>query len=587
MNYENMIANKKIKVWHSIIIILSSIGLIICITVLFPQVRRMILDYLLEHVLHSETSTYQTWLKVLLSYAVCGICCILFFNYCTFTNSGRSLVQKVKEEIKDCWSEIDFRSFFKPLLILSSVYLLGILTIIRANVLYIDDIGRAADGYRGWFFAWSRYVSEFLSIFIHADTNLTDISPIPQLLAIIILSISSLILVYVIGKKKITTVRLLASIPLGLSPYFLGNLSFKFDAPYMALSILVSIVPFLFVARKRAFLFVSIVSLLIMCMTYQASSGIYMMIVVILCFQYWNSREKTVKEILSFLGTSAFALCFAMLFFKFFLMKPQIRDVSTSVFPLSHIIHGTLSNIKEYAITINYDFGMIWKAGIAIVFLFFIAKSVCQSEQRKMFSFFISILVIALSFSLSFGVYSLLEAPFFAPRAMYGFGVFLAMICIYIVSDYKKIATVVVLALNWCFLVFAFSYGNALADQSRYKEFRITILLHDLSDLYPNADIENNLSIQLENSIDFTPTVKNIAKHYPVIEKLLPNKLTEGVLWVFYYMEYFNYISHKTANYWPVGDYIDFKSLNLPVVLDSYYHTIKSDGEHILVILKH
>jgi hypothetical protein len=30
----------------------------------------------------------------------------------------------------------------------------------------------------------------------------------------------------------------------------------------------------------------------------------------------------------------------------------------------------------------------------------------------------------------------------------------------------------------------------------------------------------------------------------------------------------------------------DFTTLNLPVLLDSYYHTIKSDGERILVVLK-
>jgi len=592
MNYENMTqhkSNRKTKAWNSIIILLSGIGLIVFISVLFPQIRRMILDYLLEHFIHREISTYQIWFKVLLSSAVCGICCILFFDYCTLTNSGRSLVQKVKWEIKDCWSEINFRSFLKPSILLLCIYFLGILTIIRANFLYRDDILRAGEGSRLWF-CGSRYVSEILSIFIHTDTVLTDISPLPQLLAILILSLSSVLLVYIIGNKKITTVGLLASIPLGLSPYFLECLSYKFDSVYMALSILASIVPFLFVARKKSFVFVSIISLLIMCMTYQASSGIYMMIVVVLCFQYWNNREKTNKEILSFLVTSAITFCFALLFFKFFFMKPanaqETGYVSYSMFPASHIISGTLGNIKNYAIIINNDLGVIWKTSIVIVLLFFITKSVYSSTQRKILSFFISIPIIILSFILSYGAYSLLAVPLYDPRALLGFGIFLAIICIYIVSDYKKIASIVVLALNWCFLVFAFSYGNALADQARYAEFRITILLHDLSGLYPNAS-EEDLSIQLKNSIDFTPTVKNIAKHYPVIEKLVQTRLAEGVSWDdYYYLDYFNYCGYKIAN-WLDVDYIDFNALDLPVALDSYYHTIKSDGKHILVILKH
>jgi hypothetical protein len=32
-----------------------------------------------------------------------------------------------------------------------------------------------------------------------------------------------------------------------------------------------------------------------------------------------------------------------------------------------------------------------------------------------------------------------------------------------------------VIALNWCFAVFAFTYGNALADQKRYIDFRTEI----------------------------------------------------------------------------------------------------------------
>jgi len=544
--------------------------------------------HLVEHIEYKKAGTYQSWFNTFLSYAMGGICFILPFDYCILTDSGKALVQKVKQEIKDCLSEVDFRSFLKPVLLLSGVYLLGILTIIRANFLYIDDIARTEGGTRGWYH-WSRYISDFSSIFVHADTRLTDISPVPQLLAILILSISSVLLVYVIANKKITPVRLLASIPLGLSPYFLACLSFKFDAPYMALSILASIVPFLFIARKKAFLFCSVVSLLVMCMTYQAASGIYLMVAVIHCFQDWNSRKKSSKEILFFLGIVALSFCFVIVVFKFFLMISVDWYASTAIFPLPHIISGTLNNIKNYFLLINHDWGIIWKMGIALVMLFFIIRSVYQSEQKRLLSFFGSILVIGLSFVLSFGVYSLLENPLYAPRAMFGFGVFLSILCVYVVSGYKKLATVVVLALNWCLFVFAFSYGNALADQERYAEFRIGLLLHDLSSLYPNRN-SGDMTFQLKNTIDYTPTIKNIAMHYPVIESLVPKKLgkeVHGVFWgsTVYYLEYFGYGSYN--NDVSYDSDCDYDSLNLPVVLDSYYHTIKSDGSHVLIILKH
>ena len=581
--------NRKNKTGNYIITVLSVIGLIACVAVLFPQVRRIIMD-LAERILHREASTYQSWLKALLSYAVGGICFILFFDYCTLTDSGRALAHKVKQEVKDCLSEIDFRPFLKPVLIMSGVYLLGILTIIRANFSYLDDLGRVVAGYRGWY-NWSRYVSEFSSIFVHGDTNLTDISPLPQMLAVLILAVSSVLLVYVIGNKKITLVRLLASIPLGLSPYFLECLAFKFDAPYMALSILASIVPFLFIARKKAFFFCSVVCLLVMCTTYQAVSGIYPLIVIILSFQAWNTRKKPDKEILSFLWRAALAFGVAMLIFKFFLMKPSDEYASTAMYPAAHLVSGALNNIKNYALIVNHDLGMIWKAGILLVLFFFIIKSIYQSQHKKLLPFFVSVLVIGVSFILSYGLYILLANPLYLPRALMGFGVFLAVLCIYAVSDYKKIAVVAVLALNWCLFIFAFSYGNALADQARYAEFRVSILLHDLSDLYPNQSREGAIPIQLKNSIDFAPSIKNIAKHYPVIEKLVPKRLAEDYCWEnYYFTEHFNYCKYRSINILtniPSEKYIDFNTLNLPVVSDSYYHTIQSDGNHILIVLKH
>ena len=572
---------QKNKIWNSLIILFSVIGLLVCITLLFPQVRAMILDTF-EQKRQREIFIYQSLFSLLLSFAMGGICIILFFNYLKFTNSGRSLVKKVRLEIKDCISDIDYRSFIKPVLLMFIIYLLGVLTIIRANFTYLDDMARVLVGNREWSYM-SRYLADFLSIFIHGDTVLKDIAPLPLLISIFILAVSNVLLVYIICNKKIPIIGLLASIPLGLSPYFLECLSFKFDTPHMALSILAGIVPFLFIVRQKAFLFVSVLSLLVMCMTYQASSGVYMMIAIMLCFQYWNKKEKTNKEILSFFGVSIFAFCITMLIFRLFLMMPLTEQhflyVSNSMHPLPQIISGTMGNIKNYAITINNDFGIIWKIGILLIFLFFIIQSTFRSTQKKILSFFISIIFIGLSFFLSFGGYSLLTMPIFYPRALFGFGVFLAILCINVVSGYKTISKVIVLALNWCFIVFAFSYGNALADQARYADFRIGILLHDLSTLYPDRNMED-MSFTIENTIEYTPSINNISKHYPVIERLVPRRLGFNAHDFIYCFQHFNYAYYKN-----LSDKEDIS--DLPVVLDSYYHTIKSDEEHVLIILKH
>jgi len=90
----------------------------------------------------------------------------------------------------------------------------------------------------------------------------------------------------------------------------------------------------------------------------------------------------------------------------------------------------------------------------------------------------------------------ILHIPNYYPPHIGGIEVFLAIICVYVVSDFKKIAVFTVIALNWCLFTFAFSYGNALADQARYSEFRITLLLHDLSALFPNRS-KGDMNFQL------------------------------------------------------------------------------------------
>jgi len=568
---------------------ISIVGLVACIAVLFPQVRDMIIK-LGERMLHRETSLYQEWHRTLLSYAIGGICLIVFFDYCSLTTSGKTLVSKVKNEIRYCLAEIDWRSFIKPVLLMSGIYLLGILSIIRANFLYWDDISRSAVGYRGWY-DWSRYVSELLSVFIHADFHLTDIAPMTQLLAILFLGVSSVLLVYVLNNRKITIIGLLASIPVGLSPYMLGCLSYRFDAPYMALSVLASIVPFLFLARKKAFVFCSVISLLVMCMTYQAASGIYLLVALVLCFNDWNGKRKTNREVFLFLGRAVLSFCVAMLIFKLFLMKPiNMGYSSTEMLPLPQLFSGMLANFYAYANIINSDFGFIWKIIIAIIFCFFIVKSVHTSAQNKVISSLVAIIFLCLLFFLSYGVFLALENPLFAPRAMYGFGVLLAIINIYIVLNFNKIAKIFAFVLSWSFFVFAFSYGDALADQMRYVNFRASILLHDLSVLYPDKD-ENEMLIQLDNTIGFTPSVRSIAQHNPVIYRLVPQIINgnTGIFSFYYLLEYFNYAPvtiGKPSNGGAMrSSELDFNTLDLPIVLKTYYHTIRSDGKRVLVEL--
>jgi len=89
----------------------------------------------------------------------------------------------------------------KPFFIMATVYFVGILAILRANFNYIDDMGRVFAGYQSWG-NFSRYLSSALSNLVHADSYLTDVSPLTQLLAICILAAAGVVLLYIVTEKR-------------------------------------------------------------------------------------------------------------------------------------------------------------------------------------------------------------------------------------------------------------------------------------------------------------------------------------------------------------------------------------------------
>ncbi|MDR2783341.1 MAG: glucosyltransferase domain-containing protein [Treponema sp.] len=566
------------RIWRYGVCFFSCAGILCSTAVLFPEIQYRIIHLAERYLIHRKVNFYAQWMHTLSVWAKGCLSLIVIFDFFTLSKKGRALFREIAEELKIHVSKINFSLFARPFLFVSGVYLFGYTSIIRANFSYVDDLARAIEGYHGWN-GWSRHLADILSTFIHADPNLTDISPLPQILAALIIGACTVLLVYILCNGEFSFTALLAGVSLGLFPYFLENISYKFDAPYMAISIFFSVVPFIFTGSKKAFVFSSIVSLLIMCMTYQAASGIYIVLTITLCYRDWNYKKRTHGEILSFAADAAFSFCFAMIFFRLIFMLPSSGSgLSTEMLPPDQLVRGTLLNWKNYITTIHSDFGLIWKILIVILCVLFMAQAAGKSSHKKFFAFIVSFVFIVTSFFLSYGAYFLLKNPSYAPRALFGFGVFTAVISICIASGHSKPAALCVFLLNWSFMVFAFSYGNALADQKRYTDFRVEILLHDLSSLFPSRD-KAKMSVDLENMIGFGPVTENISEHYPVIKRLVP---VNRYYHVYVYMsEYFHW-GRGTSETSPPPPPSD-----MPVVLDSYYHTVKSDGEHIRVLFKH
>lgn len=478
----------------------------------------------------------------------------------------------------------------KPFFILAACILIAMIPLLQANFNYLDDLGRVAIGYRQWS-NYSRYISEYGSILLHAGTYLTDISPLPQLIAIVFMAAAGIMVIHILKKEKaesITVSDIAAVLPLALSPYFLECLSYKYDAPYMAFSVLVSIFPVLiyrYRGKGHAFCLASIVGALAMCLSYQAASGIYPMLIVFVAFSLFNQGQT--KEALHMAVRAAVCYLAGLMIFKLVCMPDMDTYVSTSILPLSQLIPGFCAHLQEYAQLILSDFKKGWLLLIALLCVSFVWISARDSRQSRLLAFPLSVIVLLLAALLAFGVYPALTVPLVDPRAMFGFGALVAFIAVSVAGS-KRAAfpRLCALALSWCFFTFAFTYGNALIEQKRFAESRMQLVLQDLNEL-PLMNNGHLKVVSINGDIGYSPVVDRIPDNQGVLSRLVPT-LFSGEVWGENYFYCFygvkDIVMLEDGSY--VLDKMDIAELDLPVIKDTMFHTIRGNHQYIVVDLK-
>lgn len=473
------------------------------------------------------------------------------------------------------------RNLLKALCILFCIYLLGIYAIIRANFNYIDDMGRALLGYKDFNF-FGRYIPQFFTTVLHADNYLTDVSPLPQLFAVAFLAMAAVTVLHAVtGRSEFTIVEYSATIALCLSPYFLECLSYKYDAPYMALSILASVAPVLFYQRGQRWYYVSVViGMLVVCMSYQAASGIFPMFVVLLAFLKWLENTDW-KRILGFVLVSAAGYITGMLLFMLLIYRPEDTYVSNSLPAMAELLPTAFRNLKRYYRYVVDDFKPEWLLMIAVLCAGFVLVSVRDSKRSKFLTLFVSVIVLGVFFVLAFGVYPVLSKPLYDPRAMYGFGALICFVSMPIVTKKRlHLFKAVCVVLCWCFFVFSFTYGNALYAQKRYTDYRITAVIQDLDDL--NMFAGDYKLYQINGDVGFSPELDHMPQDHQLLKRLVPDAFGDSSSY-WRRFGFSNYYDLKNI-YW--DDDIDLAEYDLPLVKDSVYHTIYADENNVFIVLK-
>lgn len=470
---------------------------------------------------------------------------------------------------------------WKQILILGALFCISIFAIIRANYNYADDLGRIHVG-GNLTGAFSRFIASFIATFLHSNTYLTDISPLPQLLAACILAFTAVILYAVItDNQPISFWGLLSLIPVGTFPLFLQCYSYKYDAPYMAFSVLAAIAPLVY--RKKSFIkfFLAVsVGTILVCTTYQASTGIFPLVTVAVCLGMWKQNTQ-LKNILVFLATAVSGYVFGMIVFRFLIMDSAFSSgeyIGTTI-----SLGAVIPNIKKYFLCIGKWFSPTWTLLVIIIAGGFILTVTRTTARNKITTLLLSLCAVMFMCALSFGSYILLEAPLFAPRGMFGFGIAIAVWCIQIsVSKKQLIGHAAIALLSCCFFIFSFTYGNALNMQNEYTHLRLEQVLSDIKDL-ETIKGEQKITVQIVGSIGHPDQLESVFEEWPLLDALVTVQLSDSSwYWGDYELLYYSGMNDILVG----SDGLDLTQFDLPVLIDHTYHTIRGNENYLLIELK-
>ena len=541
------------------------------------------------------------------------------------------------------------REHRKAYVFLGLFYLLAYYPVYTADFLFRDDLRRASIGFRGW--GYGRYLSLLGSVLLHTDTYLADISPLPQLLCALIMALASLVLLaafesawrgekgekgFEVGRKKkeeIGNIEKLESIEmgeterirmektqtkiplsfliaaglLGLYPPFFNCVCYKYDAPYMALSVLFGIAPLFFYrfgARRFLYGFLCFLCTLGVCLTYQASSGLLPLLVAFFMFLRWGRGEKA-SSVFRFALVSALGYVAGLFFFRLFLMPREDTYVTMGAVKGKDFLPQVLENLRTYGVRFLVEMRPLWMGAMLLLAFTFLVLFAIRAKRKPYVVFPLGLLCLPLWALLSLGAYPYLQKPLFLPRAMYGMGALLALLGFgtlmgtwealvereaFVEREKKgkrtsqrvsrwlyRGMTLLIFCLVWMFLVFSFTLGNALSAQAEYTRFRMAEVVEDLSSL-PEAQ-EGSLTVQLKGDIGVAPSIENLPPGYGMVTRIVPYTLKGGYIWGEY--GFFHYYGLPDVK---KGEGLSKKEL--PLLSETLYHRIYGKDGSFLIELK-
>lgn len=409
----------------------------------------------------------------------------------------------------------------RRILALALIFMAGFFSLLRHGISYTDDNIRIITG-DSLFLYSGRPLTEWLVIGIHGGTPLFDSSPLPQILAILVLVAVSLAFAnrltgYAAG------LAIVAGACVGMNPMIIENMAYKFDALPMVLALAIAMLPMFLksLSGYRYFLLCS-ASALASLMLYQAAVGAFIAVVAgdYLRFILLNNsmRDNIRRTAIAIMGLGFASILYKLsveIFFKKY-MDGTWGGQNARISEFENLFPTVLNNINAYIVFLDDNLASgyfntpflasIVFALVAILTFYFSSRPLSQSLLRLPF-LLVGLLVLFLA---PLGIQVVLTSPVLHPRSLYGFGVVLAVLLSLALRDEQKkpvqyLIAAPFVAIIFCSLISASLLGNMQQQQARWEAVVISGLANDISDVAPN---DGPLRVRFVGALEYAPEVR-------------------------------------------------------------------------------
>ncbi|MHA0866193.1 glucosyltransferase domain-containing protein [Enterobacter wuhouensis] len=439
-----------------------------------------------------------------------------------------------------------FKNNRRPILWVFGLCILYVLPIIMADRLYVDDLGRTTLGYYGWI-GNGRPLAEVLMLALSFGGLDLDVSPLPLLIAVIIYSIVSVAYVKSIIPNKNALITVIASLSFILNPFYLENLSYKYDALPMMFSVCILLLAYLNISNICFRIALPIICVMASLSSYQASIGLFVSLAII---EAVASITKGAALKTASLRVAERAVGFGIGYLLYDKLIKPATVLESNGYTWQHSQTITLNgeglgiflrNINIYLEKImKYVNSMpniiIWLVVIfMVVSLVSIVFGIFTGKKSKLEAILCSAVVISsplIVFSLTFIHMCLLVYPIASPRVFVSFSafVFLLIALPFMHDKFNKASfapAIIFVAFSY---VYVFSYGNALKFQDEFEKYVAVNIANDLS----NIDPYGKLKIQTNGYMDYPQQVSLVINKYPAMKDAILRYLNNDWYWAYF-----------------------------------------------------